>query len=446
MSPNTCNLKILYANQFIKPANSMLKGVINSGVDSGVKKNFAVLKELLSEMVEVRDNLAADSPADSMPAAASGQPHAQAQATPTRATLPGPMGWLAGLESRLLDSAGRLTFGRQLVQKLPVKQDHFTAVLSLGLVAAILWVALAAKSLLVAPLADFCQWSAASLLRLLPSTAPSSPPPEAPPSEQSDEVVASAEAQAQPAEEAQAEGGPTMKSEVQKQFTKLRDLSSSLVRDIASTSSDSIASVQRSIAHARAGQHPSQAPGTSLPTKLPPAAPVHPSKGSATSSNPPIRASQGSRGSSAAPSPRISPRVTSEDVPDSSPAPFAEVFENERYQPIRGWGHTWPGHLMPGDFSRWSLADDFTSSMVFSEVRPSLPEKYKWIDSEWQVDLSGLPDEAMDEEGWAYAMHWKWITHPPQPGMGKKKFGSTVRQRRHRHAYALHQMLATNLS
>lgn len=26
-----------------------------------------------------------------------------------------------------------------------------------------------------------------------------------------------------------------------------------------------------------------------------------------------------------------------------------EVFENERFQPFRGWGHMWPGHFLPSD-------------------------------------------------------------------------------------------------
>lgn len=31
-----------------------------------------------------------------------------------------------------------------------------------------------------------------------------------------------------------------------------------------------------------------------------------------------------------------------------------EVFENERFQPFRGWGSTYPGHLLPTDRSRFS--------------------------------------------------------------------------------------------
>jgi hypothetical protein len=32
-----------------------------------------------------------------------------------------------------------------------------------------------------------------------------------------------------------------------------------------------------------------------------------------------------------------------------------EVFENERVQPFRGWGHSWPGHFLPSDrVGHWS--------------------------------------------------------------------------------------------
>eukprot|EP00878_Enallax_costatus_P022700 GHUV01024103.1.p1 GENE.GHUV01024103.1~~GHUV01024103.1.p1 ORF type:complete len:752 (+),score=326.68 GHUV01024103.1:406-2661(+) len=32
-----------------------------------------------------------------------------------------------------------------------------------------------------------------------------------------------------------------------------------------------------------------------------------------------------------------------------------EVFEHERVQPFRGWGHTWPGHFLPSDKVSWGL-------------------------------------------------------------------------------------------
>lgn len=41
-----------------------------------------------------------------------------------------------------------------------------------------------------------------------------------------------------------------------------------------------------------------------------------------------------------------------------------EVFENERYQPISGWGSSWPGHLLPTDPGHWSKRDFTNSSEV----------------------------------------------------------------------------------
>ncbi len=56
----------------------------------------------------------------------------------------------------------------------------------------------------------------------------------------------------------------------------------------------------------------------------------------------------------------------------------AEVFENERFLPFRGWGHQWPGHLLPTDrVGHWSLRGDVPSgaeSMDFHNVAPKLRE------------------------------------------------------------------------
>ena len=55
-----------------------------------------------------------------------------------------------------------------------------------------------------------------------------------------------------------------------------------------------------------------------------------------------------------------------------------EVFENERYQPFKGWGHNWPGHFLPTDkVGHWSHRDGTpgkSSSMAFSAVAPKLPK------------------------------------------------------------------------
>ena len=54
-----------------------------------------------------------------------------------------------------------------------------------------------------------------------------------------------------------------------------------------------------------------------------------------------------------------------------------EVFENERYQPFRAWGHTWPGHFLPTDrVGHWSLASPHANASLdtsdFDAVAPSL--------------------------------------------------------------------------
>eukprot|EP00850_Spirogloea_muscicola_P005223 SM000023S07679 [mRNA] locus=s23:814661:836470:+ [translate_table: standard] len=41
-----------------------------------------------------------------------------------------------------------------------------------------------------------------------------------------------------------------------------------------------------------------------------------------------------------------------------------EVFENQRYQPVAGWGSSWPGHLRPMDPPRWTSADGSQSSLA----------------------------------------------------------------------------------
>lgn len=54
-----------------------------------------------------------------------------------------------------------------------------------------------------------------------------------------------------------------------------------------------------------------------------------------------------------------------------------EVFENERYQPFRGWGHQWPGHFLPtdrvGHWSAGSLPQSPTlDHTCFNAVAPRL--------------------------------------------------------------------------
>lgn len=55
-----------------------------------------------------------------------------------------------------------------------------------------------------------------------------------------------------------------------------------------------------------------------------------------------------------------------------------EVFENERFQPFKGWGHGWPGHFLPtdkvGHWSQRNATQGKAASMAFSAVAPKLPK------------------------------------------------------------------------
>jgi hypothetical protein len=44
--------------------------------------------------------------------------------------------------------------------------------------------------------------------------------------------------------------------------------------------------------------------------------------------------------------------------------------------------------------------------------------------------VRGLEQDAVDEEGWAYAVDFPWLQHPPLPGSGKTTMKSFVRRRR----------------
>ena len=85
-----------------------------------------------------------------------------------------------------------------------------------------------------------------------------------------------------------------------------------------------------------------------------------------------------------------------------------EVFENQRYQPFRGWGSSWPGHLLPTDCGRWSnrigLPKVGAQSQMFELVAPALPPNWVWLETEWQIDLSGLQENRVDKDGFYYGV------------------------------------------
>ncbi|CAD7699821.1 unnamed protein product [Ostreobium quekettii] len=107
-----------------------------------------------------------------------------------------------------------------------------------------------------------------------------------------------------------------------------------------------------------------------------------------------------------------------------------EIFENERCMPFRGWGHTPPHFLRTDRLRHWSLRSLAPSSMEFSDVEPVLPEGWCWEEPEWEVDMNGRDSQAVDEDGWMYAVQFSGLVFPPSPGNGKKTAATFVRRRR----------------
>eukprot|EP00775_Hariotina_reticulata_P002431 gene2431-2735_t len=139
-------------------------------------------------------------------------------------------------------------------------------------------------------------------------------------------------------------------------------------------------------------------------------------------------ASGGSYEALAAAAPYVAPGQEDEDEV------LVEVFEHERVQPFRGWGHTWPGHFLPSDkVGHWGDrqgAPGGDASMLFDRVAPKLPAGWAWKDAEWQVDMGDQEVESCDAEGWSYGMDFSWLQWPPPPQSGRAGLKSFVRRRR----------------
>ena len=50
------------------------------------------------------------------------------------------------------------------------------------------------------------------------------------------------------------------------------------------------------------------------------------------------------------------------------------IYENQRWQPIRGWGSSYPGHLLPTDRCRYNLGDGRRGAMRWSDIAPGREE------------------------------------------------------------------------
>ena len=114
-----------------------------------------------------------------------------------------------------------------------------------------------------------------------------------------------------------------------------------------------------------------------------------------------------------------------------------EVFENQRYQPFRGWGSSWPGHMLPTDCGKWSdrvgLPKVGTQSQIFELVAPALPPSWVWLETEWKIDRSGQGQGLVDQDGYYYGvMAFSGLKdYPPASAeAAKKTMKKFVRRRR----------------
>eukprot|EP00898_Chlorokybus_atmophyticus_P001275 jgi/Chlat1/2148/Chrsp17S02730 len=112
---------------------------------------------------------------------------------------------------------------------------------------------------------------------------------------------------------------------------------------------------------------------------------------------------------------------TAVELEDTKREVVEEVFENQRYIPIKGWGSK--GHFLPTDRKHWSWRDGSHSSEEF--VEPPLPEDWSWT-SEWRVETTGH----VDKEGWCYASDFPKLRYPPSESARKKGILDFVRRRR----------------
>ncbi|KAG2726780.1 hypothetical protein I3760_01G128300 [Carya illinoinensis] len=99
-----------------------------------------------------------------------------------------------------------------------------------------------------------------------------------------------------------------------------------------------------------------------------------------------------------------------------------EIFENQRYQPISGWGNKWPG-FRSDDPGRWSNRYYSYSSKEFYE--PPLPPGWQWT-STWNIDKC----QFVDNDGWAYGTDFNSLKWPPTSSKSCTKSAVDVVRRR----------------
>lgn len=68
--------------------------------------------------------------------------------------------------------------------------------------------------------------------------------------------------------------------------------------------------------------------------------------------------------------------------------------------------------------------------MQFEKIAPLLPPGWKWAEENWEIDMDGYDMEAVDAEGWTYALDFTFLVHPPPMRTGKCSVKDFVRRRR----------------
>ncbi|KAL6634351.1 hypothetical protein ACP70R_027022 [Stipagrostis hirtigluma subsp. patula] len=106
----------------------------------------------------------------------------------------------------------------------------------------------------------------------------------------------------------------------------------------------------------------------------------------------------------------------------SSTSSIDEVFENQWYRPITGWG-TNPSNDHGNDLRQWSTRDFSYSSKAFFE--PSLPSGWRWT-SPWKIEKSNF----VDNDGWAYSSDFRNLNWPSSSWKSSKSPHDFVRRRR----------------
>lgn len=137
---------------------------VGDGAEGGVRKNFGVLRELMAELVEIRDNQPEAPEAAPTPEATDVEAAARLSEAGQR-VLAGALGQLAAAERRLLVAAEpaaawlrvRLA-GSRLAESLPLPVSSHVGVVAVtvAVMAVILAVLLWLKALADAPLAEYC--------------------------------------------------------------------------------------------------------------------------------------------------------------------------------------------------------------------------------------------------------------------------------------------------